>query len=1243
MLAGCQSAATDGPTATAASDLSASPRTPPAPVPNLTPSLEQFALYAEHSVSLGDWDEVHSGDVGVRMTAPAAFGDQLLLGRRVETSRQQLLYAPSVSVGDDARVGLLQTRTVDNHGGVFAGQAAFPATAMPLLPLAPPPTVGTAPVSVRKHSCTKLSPGAYAALTVDGTLFMVPGDYTFTSVALSKNARIVALPNTPQAIAAGEPSRVTIHVASTVVLGEGASIEVGDFDDVRSCECRDEHGRRDDSGHGDDHEEHHPCTHDPSQHPLPYIEVAGSDNQAVPTVSLGDRSSVEALIVAPHGTLSTGDEVSARGAFAAFDIRLGRRVFVERNTGLSPTAASVGSQPLSGYYGNQPDLSFPVMGAVPPTATFSLSIGLPVRDAEGLKSFISGVSNPKSPTYRHYINVNDFKATYGATDADYATLTQWAQAAGLTVQHSFTNNLLLTVSGTASQIENAFHTNLVYRQTNDGQNESLFVAVDREPSVDLSTKLLWVTGFNDYQVPHDSGCTAALPSVGVPTGGGFFNAADLRAAYLGNDPACTGLDGTGEVVGVLALRSLANTTDIPTYITLQTTGINPNPTQVSIINVSTPGSTTSEAAADIELTLAMAPNAKVTVYQTATQVTGHADDALHQMANDPTITVATNSYSFGRSDNSAQAIAEMAARGVTFYTASGDFGDIGDPQNINDIENQTLVGGTNLNMSAAGVYGAETTWNQGCPGIDIGPLGTGTIQLIPGYGNGSQDITSGGIMDGHALDTCSCFPQPTCCGNGVPIPGYQDPALMTPAGGSAQWRNYPDVAGVAFVGQIVYKFNGKPTGFVGTSVAAPVWAGLTALINQRAKTSGIGPVGFANPVLYAIGATRGLPGAQDLYGTSFHDIADGVFNSATPGLQGFAAVAGYDLATGWGTPTCGLVKQLSAFDPTAPQTYNQVLVHLANGEDGVEDQSSVDADLVSAGGTVLATIKIKVQGEGGWSDRGAVHDVQRVLPGAITPSDVASVVLHLHENGQGGLNADNWDVEGFSTHLTGVHVPQACLTNISGNGACPFGQPSCRNGLLRDGHPGVVRLSEKDDGSGQGPDATFFTDPNTNRPGGCGGRWTGPQSAEPFTQLQFVLDTSNDDLRSDSELSFDLLDTNGNSLEHGILHAKGSPKFDNNTEYGIVYTLTNGARSYTDIGAIQMNLDPAEITCAPIVGCSHDEWHAQSVSAYALQPIPLWSEMICLFHGTEPDSSHPEFVFSNDNKNQTLGKGSGCL
>jgi hypothetical protein len=35
--------------------------------------------------------------------------------------------------------------------------------------------------------------------------------------------------------------------------------------------------------------------------------------------------------------------------------------------------------------------------------------------------------------------------------------------------------------------------------------------------------------------------------------------------------------------------------------------------------------------------------------------------------------------------------------------------------------------------------------------------------------------------------------------------------------------------------------------------------------------------------------------------------------------------------------------------------------------------------------------------------------------------------------------------------------------------------------------------------------------------------------------------------------------------------------------------------------------------------------------------------MICLFHGTEPDSSHPEFVFSNDNKNQTLGKGSGCL
>ena len=99
--------------------------------------------------------------------------------------------------------------------------------------------------------------------------------------------------------------------------------------------------------------------------------------------------------------------------------------------------------------------------------------------------------------------------------------------------------------------------------------------------------------------------------------------------------------------------------------------------------------------------------------------------------------------------------------------------------------------------------------------------------------------------------------------------------------------------------------DGQAFGVVGTSVAAPLWAAFTALVNQQAATTHRPPVGFANPALYAIGQ------GPD-YSSCFHDITTGNNTSSTSPNQ-FYATSGYDLCTGFGTPNgASLINALLA-------------------------------------------------------------------------------------------------------------------------------------------------------------------------------------------------------------------------------------------------------------------------------------------------------------------------------------------
>jgi subtilase family serine protease len=128
---------------------------------------------------------------------------------------------------------------------------------------------------------------------------------------------------------------------------------------------------------------------------------------------------------------------------------------------------------------------------------------------------------------------------------------------------TYPNNLLLSISGTAAQIEQALHANLVFRRRKDG---SAFIAVDREPSIDLAVPILQISGLTDYVLPKHF----AVNGTGGSGGGGTafartsYRAADLRNAYLGVGSTCQSLDGTGQVIGIVGFDVFAKS-DIDGY------------------------------------------------------------------------------------------------------------------------------------------------------------------------------------------------------------------------------------------------------------------------------------------------------------------------------------------------------------------------------------------------------------------------------------------------------------------------------------------------------------------------------------------------------------------------------------------------------------------------------------------------------------------------------------------------------
>ncbi len=361
---------------------------------------------------------------------------------------------------------------------------------------------------------------------------------------------------------------------------------------------------------------------------------------------------------------------------------------------------------------------------------------------------------------------------------------------------------------------------------------------------------------------------------GLDTAGGQSYTPD-QIAKLYNFPS--GVTGKGQVIAIVEMGGGYRRKDLAKYF--KTLGI-PMP-KVKAVPVAggrnapsgNPNSADGEVMLDIEVAGAVAPGAKFIVYFAKNTNRGFfraVNTAIHDNKNKPTILSiswggAEGTWRASDMDSMDQAFQAAAAMGISVFVAAGDGGSSDDvaPGNVAHVDFPssspfaTACGGTRLESPDGQTIANEVVWNDG-------PTGGG----------------SGGGISAY-------FPVPVYQ-NGFSLPASANP-------GAGPGRGVPDIAGNAdpWSGYKV-RVDAQDLVIGGTSAVAPLWAGLTALVNEGLQRQ----AGFLNPLLYRIKANAGV----------LREILSGN-NDTTNLVGGYLSGPTYNVCTGLGTPNGQAILQ----------------------------------------------------------------------------------------------------------------------------------------------------------------------------------------------------------------------------------------------------------------------------------------------------------------------------------------------
>ena len=555
-----------------------------------------------------------------------------------------------------------------------------------------------------------------------------------------------------------------------------------------------------------------------------------------------------------------------------------------------------------------------------------------------LRKLLDDQQDKASPNYRKWLTPEQFGKQFGPSDSDLQTVTAWLQSRGFQVAVLSKGRTVIEFSGSASQVQQAFHT-AIHKYAVNGE-EHWANASDPSIPAALAPAVKGVLSLHNF--PRRSYSTVlgtpmrATPRQTAPLP--LFTFTPQQTTYYGLGPTDfatiynvlplwnAGIDGTGQTIAIVGETNI-HLSDIEAFRSLFR--LPANDPQI-ILNGSDPGvvGDETEALLDVSWSGAVAKNATIDLVVSASTETALGVDlsALYIVDNN---VAPVMSASYGECEatlgNAGNAFynalwQQAAAQGITVLISAGDGGSAG----CDDFDTEAgavyglavsgfastpynvAVGGTDFNQTPATAstywnatndpttgasaksYIPETTWNDSCAGLGIDQCtySNNLFNIISGSGGPSSCSTqdnTGTCLSGYSKPTWQT-------GTGVPLDGVRDTpdvSLFASNGFNNSFYIICEAdAGLFGSHETCSLTNFTFLGVGGTSASAPTFAGIMALVNQKMAAQGLSArQGNANYVLYRLAAQNGAScnsSTVAVTGNSciFYDITQG--NNSVP-------------------------------------------------------------------------------------------------------------------------------------------------------------------------------------------------------------------------------------------------------------------------------------------------------------------------------------------------------------------------